>query len=162
MVIEARLIGYAIGGAMTLASIVGVHVMYSGHYKKVGRLACEAAVEAANKKAEPIPKKLGDEKDKADDDYAAKTDTIRTETITGITALDLAKAQREAQNTGEELGRAKAIAEYRAKGGCMSDPLPADDGLLIVGQDQQLSIYGRVIGSDESPETEKVRQDAKP
>ena len=155
----ARIALGVIGGAASVGLLVAGHLAYSGHYKKVGRLACEAKIDAANAETVDVTTELGTKKDEADNVYDAKTNEIRTETITGITAIDLARAQREAQNTGEELGRAQAIAEYRAAGGCLSEPLSSDDGLLVVGQDQQRAIFGRVIGSDENVETETVRQD---
>ena len=162
MAIETKVVAYLVGGALGAVSLLGVHLMYSGHYVKKGVAKCEAATAAANAETVPITDEVKDAKDTAENDFTDKTETIRTEVRTGITALDLARAQREAQNTGEELGRVKAIAEYRAKGGCMSDPLPGDDGLLVIGQDQQRAILGYVVGSDEDPKTETVRQNAAP
>lgn len=149
-----------LAGAAVTGGLITAHILYSGHYVKKGVAKCEAAQVKANKKTIPITDDITTKKDDAQDVFETKTDTIRTETVTGITALDMARATREAQNTGEELGRAKAIAEYRAQGGCMSDPLPNDDGLLIVGQNQQRAIFGRVVGSGENAKTGTVRQDA--
>lgn len=162
MTIETKVVAYLVGGALGVVSLLGVHLMYSGHYVKKGVAKCEAATAAANEKTTPITDDVKDAKDTADDEFTEKTENIRTEIRTGITALDLARAQREAQNTGEELGRARAIAEYRAQGGCMSDPLPSDDGLLVIGQSQQRAIFGRVIGSGKNTEAEEVRQNAAP
>jgi len=159
---KMKVAGYVIGVVASLGTVFTAHLVYSGHYKKVGRLACEAKTAEANAKTVPIVDDAKNAKDTAENDFTDKTETIRTEVRTGITALDLARAQREAQNTGEELGRARAIAEYRAAGGCMSDPLPGDDGLLVVGKDQQRAIFGYVVGSVEDPETEKVRRDPAP
>lgn len=162
MFIETKVIAYVLGGVLGAGALLGVHLMYSGHYVKKGIAKCEAATAAANAKTVPITDGVKEAKDDADNVYEDRTETIRTEVRTGITALDLARARRDAQATGEELGRAKAIAEYRAQGGCMSDPLPANDGLLVVGQSQQRAIFGRVVGSGEDTETDPVRQNAAP
>ena len=145
-------------GAAIVAMLVLANHLYSSHHYKRGVAACEADQAKANEQTIPITDTIEETKDQADEIHDEKTEAIRTEVRTGISALDLARAQREAKQNGEELGRAKAIAEYRAQGGCMSLDLPDDDGLLTLSRDQQRAIFGDVIGSDEGSKAKTLRK----
>lgn len=115
------------------------------------QIEVQAALDAL---VDPIAEDLGQDTKSAEDTRNDKTNTIRTEVHTGITQAYLEKSRAEAQQTGKELGRAEAFAEYRAQGGCLTEPYAPDDKLLLNGKDQQRDIFGDVIRSDKADETE--------
>lgn len=148
------------GGAVAFVALFIVHTMYSGHYVKKGVEKCEAKQLEANEKAAPIANNLDKETDEADDKFKQATDTIRTETNTGITAVHLERSRQDAKTTGKELGRLQAIEEIRSNGGCLTVRYADDSKLLINEQSLQLDVFGTVIKRDETDLAGEVRPSA--
>lgn len=146
------------GGGVALLMLFSAYQWQASHHYKRGVTACEAAQEARNEEVEPIAQDLNNETDKADEQLAQKTETIRTETRTGISAIHLERARKDAENTGKELGRLKTIEEIRANGGCLTIPYSPNDKLFLDAQGQQRDIFGAVIRGDEADQADTVRQ----
>lgn len=139
------------GGLFTAVKIYNKRIFDKGVAYEVARQ------EAFNNLFKPVSHKLAQDTVKAEDKRNDQTTNIQKERVTGITEAFLERSNKEAIQTGKELGRAAAIAEYRAKGGCLVEHYAPDSKLLLNGQSQQRDIFGSVVGVDSSDKTGEVR-----
>lgn len=153
----------ALGGIGILISLWGIVKWHAKTHFDRG-VAFEVAAQAER---DALIASVGDdlktEIDVAEDVRNETTKEIRTEIRTGISEIHLTRATENARQSGRELGRAETIATYKANpSACLNVMFSPNDQLLNDGQNQQYDIFGYVVGSDTTNETNKVSTTGRP